>query len=115
MLRARAILIVCVCVTLLTAFPATAQEVDPWFGQDKTLHFGASAALATGGYGGSIWVLEEPWQRATAGATVSLTLGTAKELYDLAGYGQPSWRDMTWNVVGAVTGVGLCWLIDLVW
>jgi putative lipoprotein len=86
---------------------------DPWFGADKALHFGASATLGAGGYLGGALVLDEPWQRATAGATLSLGLGTAKELYDLAGHGHPSWRDMTWNVVGTVLSVGLCWAIDL--
>ena len=92
-----------------------AHDPDPWFGEDKALHFGASAVLASGGYVGGALVLDEPWQRATAGATLSLTLGTAKELADLLGYGQPSWRDMAWNVVGTATALTFCWLIDLSW
>lgn len=95
--------------------PATSQEADPWFGPDKGLHFGASAALAGGGYVGGAWVFEEPWQRATVGATLSLSLGVAKELHDLAGYGHPSWRDMTWNAAGTATALGVCWLVDWLW
>ncbi len=101
----------CVCWTPRVC----AQAVDPWFGRDKALHFGASATLGTGGYVGGSLVLDEPWQRAVAGAGLSLGLGTAKELYDLAGYGHPSWRDMTWNVVGTALAVGLCWTVDVSW
>lgn len=91
-----------------------AQEAphDPWFGRDKALHFGASAALAAGGYAASAIVFEAPAARLVSGAGVALTAGVAKELDDLSGEGDASWRDLTWDVVG--TGVGLlaAWLVD---
>jgi putative lipoprotein len=47
----------------------------------------------------------DPLTRAAAGATLALGAGIAKELLDLAGTGDPSWRDLTWDVVGTATGV----------
>jgi putative lipoprotein len=97
---------------LAVARPARA-ESDDWFGRDKWLHFGVSAGLAGGGYAASTLALEERWQRAAAGASLALTLGAAKELYDLSGAGDASWRDLSWDVAGTIVGVGLAWLLDL--
>jgi len=94
-----------------TARPALAD--DDWLGRDKALHFGVSAVLGGGGYAASTLFLEPRWQRATAGAAFSLTLGAAKELHDLAGRGDPSWRDFTWDVAGTAVGVGLGLVLDL--
>jgi putative lipoprotein len=96
------------CALLGTTFlsgPAFASDPDPWFGRDKALHFGLSVALSAGGYAASsIWLDTRP-ERAVAGGAFSLTLGAGKELWDLSGHGDPSWRDFTWDVIG--TGVGL--------
>jgi putative lipoprotein len=98
-------------VMLLTT-KARAADPDPWFGPDKGLHFGVSVGLAAGGYGVSAIVLNERWQRALAGSAFSLTLGAGKELYDLTGHGDASWKDFTWDVVGTAVGVGIALLID---
>jgi putative lipoprotein len=97
----------------LSPAPAAAEERDPWFGPDKALHFGVSTGLAAGGYAGSSIVFDRPWQRAVAGASFSLSLGAAKELHDLAGRGDPSWRDFTWDVAGTAVGVALALAVDL--
>jgi putative lipoprotein len=97
---------------LLSARAARADDPDPWFGADKALHFGLSAALAGTGYGVSSLFLDQPATRALAGAGFSLTLGAGKELYDLAGHGDPSWRDFTWDVAGTAVGVGVALLVD---
>ncbi len=102
------------CLALL-GFSRTAPAAppDPWWGRDKALHFTVSVGLGAGGYAGSALWLDERWQRALAGAGFSLTLGAGKELYDLMGHGDASWRDFTWDVVGTAVGVGLAWLVDL--
>lgn len=87
-------------------------RADPWLGTDKGKHFGASAVLATGGYAASMLVVEEPWQRAALGGGFALTLGVAKELYDATGQGDPSLRDLTWDVIGCVFGAGVSVLVD---
>ncbi|HVW30858.1 MAG TPA: hypothetical protein VHC69_36120 [Polyangiaceae bacterium] len=92
---------------------ARAADPDPWLGPDKALHFGVSVGLSAGGYGVSALVLHERWQRAVAGAGFSLTLGAGKELYDLSGHGDPSWKDFTWDVVGTAVGVGIALLVDV--
>lgn len=96
----------------LLAYPRAALADDDWFGGDKFLHFGVSVALSSGGYAASTLVLDRPWERATTGAAFSLTLGAAKELYDLSGHGDASWKDFTWDVVGTAVGTGIALLID---
>ncbi len=48
-----------------------------------------------------------------AAGGLSLTVGAGKELADLAGLGDPSWRDFAADVLGTILGVGLAWAIDL--
>lgn len=72
---------------------------DDWMGSDKAAHFGASFAFGVAGSR----LTREPWEA----VGLALIPGVAKELYDA---GQDcnrfSWRDMGWNVAGAVLGVG---------
>lgn len=90
-----------------------AGRADPWWGRDKALHLGFSAGLAATGYGvSSIW-LDPPWQRTSVGGAFALTLGAGKELADWAGYGDPSYKDMLYNVAGVALGVTLAYLVDL--
>jgi len=97
---------------LLTCATANAGQPDPWFGRDKALHFGASAAIAAGTYWGAALVTDRQSTRLTAATAVALGAGIGKELWDLAGHGNPSWRDLAWDVVGTATGVALAWVID---
>ncbi len=69
--------------------------------------------LGASGYGAGSLVFDKRWQRAGAGATVALTAGGAKELYDLAGYGDPSYKDLVFDVAGTALGVIAAYLIDL--
>lgn len=85
---------------------------DPWFGRDKALHFGASAALAAGAYAASSLVFEDRNARLISGAGIALTAGVAKEIDDLGGKGDASWRDLTWDVVGTGAGLLAAWLLD---
>ncbi len=100
-----------VVVCALTAGTQNARA-DEWLGKDKALHFGASAILAGGAYGVSALVLEPRWARVTVAASVALAAGAAKELYDLAGHGDPSWKDFSWDVLGTAFGVGAALLVD---
>ena len=91
---------------------ASARNADAWFGSDKALHFGVSLVLAAGGYAGSSPWLEPRSERALVGGAFSLTLGAGKEVWDLTGHGDPSWRDFTWDVLGAAVGVALALSVD---
>ena len=72
---------------------------DDWLGRDKAAQFGASFAFGVAGSR----LTTSPWEA----VGLALIPGVAKELYDA---GQDcnrfSWRDMGWNVAGAVAGVG---------
>ncbi len=96
-------------VVLLTAEAAAADE---WWGTDKTLHFGVSAGLASGGYAVAGLVVEKPWQRALFGGTVAFGAGAAKEAYDAVGPGDPSGRDLAWDAAGVAVGLGLAATVD---
>ncbi|MGC4093620.1 MAG: hypothetical protein QM756_38120 [Polyangiaceae bacterium] len=94
-------------------FRAERARADDFWGPDKTLHFGVSAGLGAGGYALGALAWERPWQRALAGASLSLTAGVAKELWDVSGHGDPSWKDLAWDGIGCGVGVGLALGADL--
>ena len=104
---------------LLMTSTVRAQDADPWFGHDKALHFAASASLATVAYAGASLVTDDRPTRIVAAATVALAAGVIKEVWDLTGHGDASWRDLTWDVVGTTTGVliayGIDWAIGRLW
>lgn len=89
------------------------QEADPWWGPDKKLHFTYSAAIAGVGYGGAALIYSDRAPRLLWGGAVAMSAGIGKEVYDLSGRGDPSWRDLTWDALGVATGLGVALLIDL--
>lgn len=109
---ARSLLALLVVVVGSTAAPAAAEDTDPWFGHDKLLHFEAASSLAVLGYAGASLATEDRRLRAAAGAGFAITAGAAKELWDLDGHGDASWRDFTWDVVGAAAGVAVAYAVD---
>jgi len=98
---------------LLFSSPAAAADPDPWFGSDKALHFGVSAAISGGVYAISATQFESRTPPLLLGAGVSLAAGAGKELADLAGAGDPSWKDFAWDAIGTVVGLGVAYSIDL--
>ena len=108
------IVLVVACVALLFSPRAHAQQqdTDPWFGHDKALHFAASASIAVVVYAGASFQTESRPKRAIAATSVSVSAGIAKELWDLSGHGDASWRDLTWDVIGATTGTLVAYVID---
>jgi putative lipoprotein len=112
--RSRLPLALLVASGLLLGRPglARADGPDPWWGRDKALHFGFSAAIAGGGYAASTPFVSSYAGRAAFGGGLAVTAGVSKEVLDLAGLGDPSWRDLTWDVIGAAVGVGLSLGID---
>jgi len=99
----------------LLALPCRASDrddADPWWGKDKALHFSASALIAVDGYAGASLVSKRETVRAGAGLLLAFAAGAAKEVYDQHAGGDPSFRDLTWDVIGAATGTALSWLVD---
>lgn len=98
---------------LCSTVAAAQQDPDPWFAPDKALHFSFSAGIAGLGYGGAALFTEDRAVRLAVGGGLALTAGIAKELLDLAGLGQPSWKDLVWDLAGTATGLLVSWLVDL--
>ena len=92
---------------------AAPPDPDPWFGPDKALHFTVSGLVAGGGYGMTAIFSDRVATRIAFGAGLGLAVGAGKEVWDLSGHGDPSWRDFTWDVIGTVFGVGIAVTIDL--
>lgn len=89
-----------------------APSPDPWLSEDKARHFAVTTALSGGGYGVAALYTDKRWLRLAVGFGSALAVGAAKEGYDALGQGDPSWKDMTWNVLGAATGTLIAWGID---
>lgn len=103
-------------VAALTSFwstDASAADADPWTGTDKTLHFAVSSGIAVGAYTGGALFFDARRDALIFGGAVTLAIGAGKEIADLAGAGDPSWKDFTWDAIGAVAGLALAWGIDL--
>lgn len=98
---------------LTAAAPAHAADPDPFFGPDKALHFTASAAIAAGGYTLGAALFEPRAHALALGAGLSAAAGLAKEGADLAGLGDPSWKDLAWDGIGLVTGLAVAFGVDL--
>jgi len=86
---------------------------EPWTGTDKLLHFGLSAAIGGVGYAFGVACCEtRPWGLMIGGG-IGLAAGAAKELLDLAGAGQPSFKAFVWDVAGVALGLGIALSIDM--
>jgi putative lipoprotein len=101
-----------VCLLLALPSRAGAQGHDPWWGQDKRLHFGISAALAATGYAGTSLVTTRSELRTIVAVALAFSTGIAKEAYDIHTHGDASVRDLTWDLVGTTTGTVVAWLVD---
>lgn len=80
---------------------------DPWWGTDKAMHFAATAVIASGGYVVGAVAFDDYLGAAALGSGLALGAGIGKELLDLAGIGDPSWKDLTWDLIGTAVGVGV--------
>lgn len=107
--RARVVIILSslACGLLLVSPRAGLAAPDPWFGPDKRLHLAASAGIAFGGDALGERYLDSELGGLAVGAGLALGAGAAKEGWDALGHGDPSWRDFTWDVIGAAVGLGL--------
>lgn len=112
-MRTFAPLAVAASLALSTPALAAPPDPDPWFGRDKALHFGVSAGIAGAGYGLSALGTDDIRIRIAFGAGAGIVVGAVKELVDMTGVGDPSWKDFAWDVIGTAVGVGIAISIDL--
>lgn len=89
------------------------QTDDPWFGQDKVIHYGVSAGIAGTGYAVGALIFDKRAHALAMGAGAAALAGVGKELADLGGYGHASWKDLAWDGLGLVTGCAVAWGLDL--
>lgn len=86
---------------------------DPWWGEDKAAHLAVSTALSAA-------ITRHGMNGGDSGATaqakavgVVLLIGAGKEAYDVRSGGTGwSWRDMSWNLLGALLGGALVRAVD---
>jgi putative lipoprotein len=97
----------------LDAGLARADDSDPWFGSDKALHFTVAAGIAGAGYGVTTALAEDRWKALAVGGGAAVAAGALKEAVDATGRGDPSWKDFTWDVLGAAVGLAIAWGIDV--
>ena len=90
-----------------------AESDDPWLGQDKVIHYSVSAGIAGAGYVAGALIFDNRAHALGIGAAAATLAGVGKELADLGGYGDPSWKDLAWDGLGMVTGLAVAWGIDL--
>jgi uncharacterized protein YfiM (DUF2279 family) len=105
---------VLVCLILAGVVIGLARDVgaeDRWLARDKAEHAAASAAIGAGGYALAATVTERPKWRVILGTSAAVGAGTAKELWDKS-HGEASWRDFSWDVIGASAGVAIAWAVD---
>jgi Predicted periplasmic lipoprotein len=94
------------CICLCSGCAHTAN--DSWTGKDKAEHFIASAALAAAGSEFAQHQHLNTRQSATYGLMFSVSLGAAKEGWDSRPSGSGwSWKDFSWDIAGAATGMAL--------
>jgi putative lipoprotein len=90
--------------TLLTGGPAAPSPSDPWFGRDKFLHFTVSALIQCASHA-AIRSRGSTYAQASWGAAaVTASAGIGKELWDRHRKRDFSFRDLTWDGIGGVTG-----------
>ena len=88
-------------------------DTDPWLGRDKVIHYGVSAGIAGAGYVAGALIFDTRAHALVMGAGAAALAGVGKELADLGGYGDPSWKDLAWDGLGLVTGLAVAWGVDL--
>ncbi len=98
---------------LLASKTARASGDDPFFSDDKALHFSVSFGIASVGYAAFVPISESRASRLIFAASIGIAAGAGKELIDLTGSGDPSWKDFAWDAGGVAAGTLVAWAIDL--
>ena len=103
--RAMAGITVAVICTACAVQPHKPLPPDNWFGEDKLMHFGASAAIAAAVTNYKQHHGSSGCEAARIGFSVSLAIGAAKETSDKY-IKRTYWslKDFTWDVLGASVG-----------
>jgi uncharacterized protein YfiM (DUF2279 family) len=88
----------------LTPSPARIEWTnDAWFSSDKVQHFFSSFFVQSVSYGGlrELRVGHVPSLALASGVTV--TIGVGKEVHDSRHQGDPSYKDLAWDLAGLLS------------
>ena len=85
---------------------------DPWFGRDKLLHFTASMLIQSTAHTVFRSRGADFYQASVGAGLVTATAGIGKELWDMQGHGDASFRDLTWDAIGGASGAVLMRQLD---
>ncbi len=86
---------------------------DDWLSPDKRLHFVVSGGIAAATARYQLDQGVAPARARQRAVMLTLSVGTGKELYDWRVGGRFfSWRDMSWNLLGAACGAYLIAALD---
>jgi len=89
-----------------------AVQDDSWTGRDKFHHFWVSGVIS----GGAAAILKDQdvddADQLPIAVGVALSFGVAKETYDIHARGGWSWKDLAWDIVGALTGFAVVEALD---
>lgn len=105
--------VVAALVVAAIATPALAEDKDPWVSADKEKHFVASSGVTGAGYLTASFFTDDVVARAVFAAGLGVAVGGGKEVLDAAGLGDPSFKDLTWDLVGTATTVAIAVTFDL--
>jgi putative lipoprotein len=103
-------------VLLMVCITSAPAHADDWTGADKGAHFGYSAAFGAGATT-TVPLVGGPgpdWRSFAIGAGIGVVPGIAKEVWDLSGRGDASWKDLAWDAIGAVVGAGIVWAVQAI-
>src|SRR5258706_2157437 len=100
-------------LALLFSTPARADNSDPFWGPDKALHFTVAGTIAGVGYSATTAFTADRWKAFAIGGAAAVGAGALNAGLDAAGFGDPSWKDFAWDVIGGACGLGVAWVIDV--
>jgi uncharacterized protein YfiM (DUF2279 family) len=81
--------------------------VDLWFAEDKLKHFFTSYAVTAMAFGGACAARIDADAGLALAGVVGLIAGIGKEVSDHRRGGPFSFRDLAWDAVGIMAGLGL--------
>ena len=91
---------------------ARADDSDAWLAPDKSTHFVVAGTIAGVGYGLTSIASDSVAFKIAMGSGLAIAAGAGKEIWDATGRGDPSWKDFTWDCLGAAAGIGVALVID---
>jgi len=107
------LLVLLIALSVLAGCATATRQNDSWAGRDKAKHF-----LVSGVISGTAAVIADKRGMDNDGAFyfafgTTLFLGAGKEAYDLkirkTGW---SWKDLSWDALGALAGYGIVRAVD---